>query len=72
MTSHRFLDFSRTDKSSDAKTSPEPEQDRYTGPHNDMGRKIKDVDDLAMGTGTVETTDFKSVDNFIPPRGTSR
>lgn len=70
--SHRFLDFSLSDRTSDAKTAPQPEQDRFTQSQNDQGRRRKDVDDLAVGTGTGETSDFKSVQNTIPPRGVPR
>lgn len=70
--SHRFLDFSLSDTMSDAKTYPQREQDRFTQPQNNQGWRRKDRDDLGVGTGTNDSSDFKSVQNVIPPRGTPR
>lgn len=69
---HRFLDFSSVDTAGDAKTAPEAEQERFTQPQNNQGWKRKDVDDLDVGTGTGETSRFKSVRNVIPPRAVPR
>jgi hypothetical protein len=53
--------------------APLPEEDRYSGPTGERYvRKKKDVDDLDKGTGTVSDSDFKSVENYIPPRGVPR
>lgn len=58
-----------------------PEEDRWSGPMNDLsggdagrgpGHYVKDVPDLAKGTGTVSDSKFRSVKNVIPPRGTPR
>tara|TARA_R100001132_G_C3273017_1_gene95045 strand:- start:3977 stop:4195 length:219 start_codon:yes stop_codon:yes gene_type:complete len=72
MSSSRFLDFSKVDMTADAKLHPEPEAENFTVPQNNQGRKVKDVDDLEKGLGTGETSDFKSVENYIPPRGVPR
>lgn len=69
---HRFLDFSMSDSMSNPPTVPQKEQDRFTQPQNDQGRRRKDVDDLATGLGTGETSNFKSVQNVIPPRSVPR
>lgn len=69
---HRFLDFSLAHSMSDPKTVPQKEQDRFTQPQNDQGFRRKDVDDLSVGTGTGETSRFKSVKNVIPPRAVPR
>lgn len=68
----RFLDFSKADSNADAKTAPEPETERFTQPQNNQGRRRKDVDDLQTGLGTGESSDFKSKQNFIPPRAVPR
>lgn len=70
--SHRFLDFSRSDKGADTPSAPAAEQDRFTQPQNDQGRKRKDVDDLDVGLGKGEPSEFKSVQNVIPPRSVPR
>jgi hypothetical protein len=69
---HRFLDFSMSDAMTDPAGVPQKEQDRFTQPQNDQGRKRKDVDDLSTGTGTGESSSFKSVQNVIPPRAVPR
>ena len=69
---HRFLDFSMSDPMSSPAGAPQKEQDRFTQPQNDQGRRRKDVDDLDTGTGTVESSDFRSTQNVIPPRGVPR
>jgi len=66
------LDFSRADTTGDAKIAPEAEHERFTQPQNNQGRRRKDVDDLDAGTGAGESSDFKSVQNVIPPRAVPR
>lgn len=74
----RFLQFDEfpaaegDDKEADMKTAPEPEIDIYHNPHNDMGRRIRDVDDLDVGTGKNRDTRYRQVENLVPPRGTPR
>ena len=70
--SHRFLDFSLADSSGDALSAPQAEQDRFTHPQNDQGRKRKDVNDLDVGTGKGESSSFKAVQNVITPRAVPR
>lgn len=94
---HRFLDFNKVDRISREKeksfpgpgldslphepTGALPEEDRYSGPMNDLpggdsgtgpGHYVKDVPDLAKGTGTASDSKFRSQKNFIPPRGVPR
>jgi hypothetical protein len=58
-----------------------PEEDRWSGPMNDQsggdsgtgpGHYVKDVSDLDKGTGTADDSEFRSVQNVIPPRAVPR
>lgn len=85
----RFLKFDDIDRVADGPTpgldsipptgvGALPEQDRWSGPHNDLsseegpGHYINDVDDLSKGTGTVSGSDFTTRVNVIPPRSVPR
>jgi len=92
----RFLDFNSVDRvgREREKTFPGPglshippggalpEEDRWSGPHNDLpggdagrgpGHYVKDVTDFQKGTGTSSGgSKFQSRLNYLPPRSVPR